>query len=117
MTIRHNIDANVRILPENSVKFAKILGYGRFDSRRLHHWIKQLGPPSASDGVFVFYQTTKQPRTESASGTDAGVLRDFGEQSALPQSRVALASATLPDSSDQESPNGTFALSPPLDKN
>ena len=31
----------------------------------------------------------------SASGTDAGVLRDFGEHRSPPQNRVALASATL----------------------
>jgi hypothetical protein len=37
---------------------------------------------------------------ESASGTDAGVLRDFGERSSAPQNRVALASATPSDSSD-----------------
>ena len=37
---------------------------------------------------------------QSASGTGAGVLRDFGERSSAPQNRVALASATLPDSSD-----------------
>lgn len=37
---------------------------------------------------------------ESASGTGAGVLWDFGERSSAPQNRVALASATLSDSSD-----------------
>jgi hypothetical protein len=35
---------------------------------------------------------------DSASGTDAGVLREFSEHSSPPQNRVALASATLSDS-------------------
>jgi hypothetical protein len=34
----------------------------------------------------------------SASGTDAGVLREFGEHGSPPQNRVAHASATLSDS-------------------
>jgi hypothetical protein len=35
---------------------------------------------------------------DSASGTDAGDLREFGEHGSPPQNRVALASATLSDS-------------------
>jgi len=45
----------------------------------------------------------------SASGTGAGVLRDFGGRSPAPQNRVALASATLSDSSGQVYAAGGFS--------
>jgi hypothetical protein len=46
---------------------------------------------------------------DSASGTDAGVLREFGEHGSPPQNRVAHASATLSDSSIPKIAFGDFS--------
>jgi hypothetical protein len=53
--------------------------------------------PNASLGpIFLFDRADSG--IDSASGTDAGVLREFGEHGSPPQNRVAHAGATLSDS-------------------